>query len=85
MGRLLRSLLKTGLPLIGNEHKPLGKSVLIPLGLQAAASATDAAIHKKVFGSGSPLDLASRTTTLITSNEEKNDIMKIVYLKNLVY
>ena len=47
----------------------LAKSVLIPLGLTAAALATDAAIHKKMFRSG--------TTTLI-SNEEINDIMKIV-------
>ena len=31
--------------------KPLAKSVLITLGLAAAASATDAAIHKKMFGS----------------------------------
>ena len=42
----------------------------MPLGLTAAASATDAAIHKKMFGSG--------FTTLITSNEEMNDIIKIV-------
>ena len=58
------------MPLIGNVLKPLAKSLLIPLGLTAAASATDAAIHKKMFGSG--------TTTLITSNEEMNDVMKIV-------
>ena len=51
--------------------KPVSKGVLIPLGLTAAAAAaTDAAIHKKMFGSG--------TTTLITSNEEMNDIMKII-------
>ena len=35
-----------------NILKPLAKSVLILLGLTAAASATDAAIHKKIFGSG---------------------------------
>ena len=58
------------MPLIGNVLKPLAKSVLISLGLTAAASATDAAIHKKMFG--------SRTTALIISNEEMNDIMKIV-------
>ena len=60
------------MPLIGNVLKPLAKSVLIPLGLTAAAaaSATDAAIHKKMFGSG--------FTILIISNEEMNDIMKIV-------
>ena len=46
------------------------KAVLIPLGLTAAESATDAAIYKKMFGSGK--------TALIISNEEMNDIMKIV-------
>ena len=40
------------------------------MSLTAAASAADAAIHKKMFGSG--------FTTLIISNEEMNDIMKIV-------
>ena len=45
--RLLGPLLKTGLPLISNMIKPLAKSVLIPLGLTAAASAADAGIHKK--------------------------------------
>ena len=46
LGRLLGSLLKTGLPLIKNVIKPSAKSVLIPLGLTAAASAADAGIHK---------------------------------------
>ena len=43
--------------------KPLPKNVLIPLGLTAAAAAaaTDAATHKKMFGSGRPSDLALRT------------------------
>ena len=68
LGRLLGPLLKTGLPLIGNVLKPLAKSVLIPLGLTAAASATDAAIHKKMF--------RSSTTTLIISNKEMNDIRR---------
>ena len=70
LSRLLRPLLKTGLTLKGNVVKPLAISVLIPLGLTAAASAIDAAIHKKMFGSG--------TTILIISNEEVNAIMKIV-------
>ena len=56
LGRLLGLLLKSGLSLIGNVLKPLALSVLIPLGLTAAASATDAAIHKKMFGSRRPLD-----------------------------
>ena len=47
LGKLLGPLLKTGLPLIKNVIKPLAKSVLIPLGLTAAASAADAGIHKK--------------------------------------
>ena len=69
LSRILRPLLKIGLPLMKNVLKPLAKSVLIPLELTAAA-ATDAAIHKNTFGSG--------TVTLIISNEERNDIIKIV-------
>ena len=38
LGRLLGSFLKTGLPLIKNVIKPLAKSILIALGLTAAAS-----------------------------------------------
>ena len=48
LGRLLGPLLKIGLPLIKNVIKPLAKSVLIPLGLTAAASAADAGIHKNI-------------------------------------
>ena len=40
------------------------------LGIIAAASAIDAGIQKKIYRSG--------TTTLTISNEETNDIMKIV-------
>ena len=48
LGGLVGPLLKTGLPLIKkNVIKPLAKSVLIPLGLAAAADAADAGIHKK--------------------------------------
>ena len=47
LGRLLGPLLNTGLPLIKNVFTPLAKSVLIPLGLTASASAADARIHKK--------------------------------------
>ena len=50
LGRLLGPLLKTGLLLIKNVIKPLANSVLIPLGLTAAASAADAEIHKKNLG-----------------------------------
>ena len=48
---------------------PLAKNVLAPLGITAAASAIDAGIQKKIHGSG--------TTTLIISNEEMNNIIKI--------
>ena len=64
--------------LVGNVFKPLARSVLVPLGLAAATSAIDAAIHKKMFRSGTrPLDLAKRAT-LVISHEEMNDIMKLV-------
>ena len=49
------------------------KSVLIPLGLTAAASAADAGIHKKILGSGH-----NNNIVLIISNDEINDIIKIV-------
>ena len=49
---------------------PLAKNVLVSLEITAAASAIDAGIQKKIHGSG--------TTTLIISNKEMNDIMKIV-------
>ena len=78
LGRLLGPLLKTGLPLIKNVIKPLAKSVLIPLGLTAAASAVDARIHKKIVGSGHPLDSALHTTTLTISNNEMEDVTKIL-------
>ena len=51
---------------------PLAKNILAPLGITAAASAIDAGIQKKIHGSGRP-----SSTTLIISNEEMNDIMKI--------
>ena len=79
LGRLLGPLLKTGMLLMENVVKPLAKRGLIQLGLIAAVSATGAAIHKKMFGSGRrSSDFASRATTLIILNEEVNDIIKIV-------
>ena len=72
-GKLFDPLLKTGLPLMKSVIKPLAKSVLIPLGLTAAASAADAGIHKKILGSGH-----NNNTTLIISNDEMDDILKIV-------
>ena len=47
LGRFLGPLLKTGLLLMKRVIKPLAKSVLVPLGLTAAASAADERIHKK--------------------------------------
>ena len=63
--RFLAPLLKSVLPFLKSVIKPLSM-----LGLTAAASATDVAINKKFLGSG--------TTTLIISNDEMNDILKIV-------
>ena len=76
------SLLKTGLPLIKNVIQPLAKSVLIALELIAAASAADTGTHKKMLGSGrrhsSSSALHNNATTLIISNNEMEDIIKIV-------
>ena len=73
-----KSLLRSWLPIIRKVHKPLAKSVLILLELTASVSATDVAVHKKMFGSGNrSLDLAKHTT-LIMSNEKMKDIIKIV-------
>ena len=49
---------------------PFTKNILAPLGIADAASAIDVGIQKKLHGSG--------ITTLKISNEEMNDIMKIV-------
>ena len=48
----------------------LAKSVLVPLGLTAAASATDAAIQRKIYG--------SVMTVFILSSQEMDDIVKVV-------
>ena len=48
---------------------PLAKNIWDPLGITAAASTMDAGIQNKIHGSG---------TTTLNSNEEMNDILKIV-------
>ena len=58
-----------GLPLMKSVLTPLAKSVMLPFGLSAAIPAADAAIQKAIYGSG---------RTLIISNKEVEDIMKIV-------
>ena len=62
LGKLAGPLMKVAMP--------LAKNVLAPLGLSAAMSAIDGSIKKKMLGSG--------TTTLIISNDEMNDILKMV-------
>ena len=62
--RFLAPLLKSRLPLLKSVIKPLGM-----LGLTAAASATDAAINKKILGS-------CGHTTLIISNDDMQDLLK---------
>ena len=57
-----------GLPLMKSVLTPLDKIVLLPLGLLPEMSAADAAIQKRIYGSG--------TTALITSNKEMAGIMK---------
>ena len=70
LGRLLGPLLKTGQPLIKSVIQ-LAKSVVIPLGLTAAALAVDLGIHKKILG-------PAHNATLIISNDEMKDILKII-------
>ena len=65
LGKLLDPLLKTGLPLLKSFIKPLGL-----LGLTAASSAIDVGAQNKIYGSGK--------ITLVISNKEMNDIMKII-------
>ena len=48
---------------------------MIPIGLITAASAADAAIQNRIYGSGHPSVLAQQATVL---NEEMKDFMKIV-------
>ena len=94
LGRFLGLILKTRLRLMKNVMKPLAQSVLIPLGLTAAASEEDAGMHKKILESGrrhfsssalphNPSSSASHNnnnnnTILIISNDEMEDIIKIV-------
>ena len=69
LGKLLGPLLQTNLPLMEYVLKPLVKSVLIPLWLTTEASAIDAAIQKKIFGS---------CMTARIFKEEMNVIMEII-------
>ena len=62
LSKLADPLMKVAIPLV--------KNVLAPLGITAAASAVDAGTKKKIHGSGN--------TTLIISNKEMNDIIKII-------
>ena len=64
--KFLMPLLKSGLPLLKSVVKPLGM-----LGLTGAASATDAAINKKILGSGNH-------KALIISNDDMQNLLKIV-------
>ena len=69
-GRFLGSLLGNLASPLMKAAIPVAKNVLAPLRITAAASAIDAGIQKNIHGSG--------TETLIISNQEMNDIMKIV-------
>ena len=69
-GRFLGSLLSKIAGTLMKVAVPFVKNLLAAFGITAAASAIDGAIQKKLHGSGA--------TTLIISNEEMNDIMKIV-------
>ena len=62
-----------------NVLKPLAKSVLISLELTAAASATDAAIQKKILGASMiTLTISKDIMKTITSLEESDLLIKSV-------
>ena len=65
LDKLLGPLMKVAMP--------LAKNVLAPLGLSAAMSAIDGSIKKKMLGSG-----ATKGAEITTSNDEMDDILKIV-------
>ena len=69
-GGFLGNLLGKLAGLLMKVAMPLAKNVLAPLGLSAAMSAIEGSIKKKMLGSG--------RTTLIISNDEMDDILKIV-------
>ena len=70
--RVFRIIIKKTSRSINESSSSFGKNILAPLGITAAASAIDAGIQKKIHGSGRP-----SSTSLIISNKEMNDIMKI--------
>lgn len=61
-----------------NLLKPLAECFLIPLGMTAAASTTESAIQKKIFGTCMRSSDLAKWTTLIIWNEEIDDITKII-------
>ena len=69
-GGALGSILARFLPKLIKPTLSLGRNILAPLGLSAAMSATDAAIQKKMYGSG--------TKTVQFSNKDLDDMTKIV-------
>ena len=77
-GGILLKGTTSGLPLMESLLLLLCKSTLIPLGLSVGMSAADAAVQNKIYRSGHPLGVASLITVLIISNEEMEDITKIV-------
>ena len=52
LNNFLGPLMTVGLPLMKNVLTPFAKNTLISLGLTGEASATDAAIQKKNYGTG---------------------------------
>ena len=74
-GRFLGSLLnKLACPLM-EFAVPFAKNILAPLGITTSVSTIDTGIQKQT---NKQKKHGSRTTTLIISNDEMNDIMKIV-------
>ena len=69
--------MKVALPLMEQVLTPLAKNYLVPLGLLAAASPTDAAIQKSIF--------EFWMAPLIISNKETFVIHKVLNFHNFVF
>ena len=77
LGRLLEPLMKVGLLLMKNVLGQLAKSMLITIRLTRPLSALDTGVHNNILGSGASGPSVLGTTTLIISNKEMEEIMKI--------
>ena len=74
IGNFLGPLMKVGLSLMNNVLTPLAKYVLLLFGLTVAASATNAPIQMKIYGSG----VTALMMKLVKSLEKSELLIEVV-------